>query len=313
MKMEYSILWIEDEPHSVAGVKRQIEDFLRDNNFIPEIKFVTNMAEAEQVINEMAKLYDIVVSDLNLDDHHNSEGIQLISNLREKEYLGDIILYSSSSLRDVLNQSISDMSSTSPLIGVHIVEGRERELEGAVEEFIRFFIKKNLTIESTRGFILAEVSYIDTVISGYLLSELLTNDNDRLKSVINNVLPHSVIRHTNTRLRQSRVSDDEYTQANSVLDAFKLSAEHHIGSVTSTSLCKILSEYLELDSCSYQGSPPEDIGPYERLIHIRNDFAHKTNTRLQELYDDLGRTTSDIRRQFISHRELLREKGLSLD
>jgi hypothetical protein len=97
MKMKFKILWVEDQPSSISDKKEAIEEFLKENNFDPDIEMIDDIEHIETILDEKIKDdVDIIVTDNNLKDDGDDifNGLSVIKKIGEKGVLVDVLFYS---------------------------------------------------------------------------------------------------------------------------------------------------------------------------------------------------------------------------
>ncbi|MBR1784919.1 MAG: response regulator [Bacteroidales bacterium] len=163
MNLKYHILWIENEKDWVESVEDQIQDYLEDLGFLYEKMLV---AKEEKNINYSD--FDLILMDLNLADQPN--GAELISKIRDLGVYTDVVFYSASGIEELR------------------AKGRDKELEGVfysgrtpetafvnrVKAVIYATLKKVQDLNNLRGLVMAEVSELDAMMDGIILSHFNT-------------------------------------------------------------------------------------------------------------------------------------------
>src|SRR5690606_29613176 len=90
MKLEYNILWIDNDlpGYIERGDVNDIEDFLTERGFEPNIEKVFDEADLDQFIDKHK--YDLIISDFNLE---NTTGGRVIERIRNEKQLDTEILF----------------------------------------------------------------------------------------------------------------------------------------------------------------------------------------------------------------------------
>ncbi len=155
MKLEYKILWVEDNPISIRRDKRLIKEYIEDLGFECEIQEINNFSSFEDDIGyDNTSEYDLLLIDLDLGNQETKdEGNTIITKIRDEKVYTEIVFYSSQ--YEELNRKLNE----------HFVEGiftsSRNELEDKVRQIIDITIKKTQDINNLRGLIMAEVSELD--------------------------------------------------------------------------------------------------------------------------------------------------------
>ena len=160
MKLNYYVLWIEDDNSWFDTTSQLFEEIIISYGFNPKIERKKSLDEvADELKNNGLKKYDIFLIDFKL--RNSKDGDTIIDFLRDKDIYTDIIFYSSD------KQSIVDS------IKEHLFEGvyhsDRKEVEDKFEKVFKTTIKKIEEINSMRGLIIGETSELDAIIEECLI------------------------------------------------------------------------------------------------------------------------------------------------
>lgn len=160
MKLNYYILWVEDDNSWFSTTSELFGGIIDDYGFHPVIERKKSLDEVvEELVGNGLKKYDIFLIDFKL--RNSKDGDSIIDFLRDKNVYTDIIFYSSD------KQSIIDS------IKEHLFEGvyhsDRKEIEDKFEKVFLTTIKKIEEINSMRGLIVGETSDLDAMIEERLL------------------------------------------------------------------------------------------------------------------------------------------------
>ena len=166
MKLDYYVLWIEDDDSWYETTSALFSDNIDEAGFHPILE---RKKSIDEVIGEFAqnglKKYDILLIDFNLKNSENGDAI--IDFLRKEEIYTDIIFYSSD--KHLIIEAVKE----------HLFEGVYHSDRKDIEDkFIKVFkttIKKIEEINSMRGLIVGETSDLDSIIEE-CLQKLLFNE-----------------------------------------------------------------------------------------------------------------------------------------
>ncbi len=160
MKLNYYILWVEDDNSWFETTSELFKETILDYGFNPIIERKVSL---DEVIEEIAisglKKYDILLIDFNLKD--SKSGDSIIDFLRDKDIYTDIVFYSSD--KSLILESVSKHQ----FEGVYHSDRKEVE-----DKFVKVFkttIKKIEEINSMRGLIVGETSELDSIIDELLI------------------------------------------------------------------------------------------------------------------------------------------------
>ncbi|MBI2004298.1 hypothetical protein HYS72_02425 [Candidatus Pacearchaeota archaeon] len=94
--MKFKILWIDDRPSSIKSSKNQIEEFLKEKGFEPDIEMIQDVENIKKILDEKINgEVDLIVTDNDLDEEFN--GLDVIKKIGEKKALIDVLFYSTPS------------------------------------------------------------------------------------------------------------------------------------------------------------------------------------------------------------------------
>ncbi|MCB9195077.1 MAG: hypothetical protein H6600_09465 [Flavobacteriales bacterium] len=159
MKLNYYILWVEDDDSWYTTTSELFGEIILDNGFNPQVERKKSLDDViEELTHTGLKKYDILLIDFNL--RNSKDGASIIDYLRDNQIYTDIIFYSSD------KQTIVDS------IKEHLFEGvyhsDRQELEDKFGKVFKTTIKKIEEINSMRGLIVGETSELDALIEEHL-------------------------------------------------------------------------------------------------------------------------------------------------
>ncbi len=254
MKLNYYVLWVEDDDSWFKTTSELFSETIIDYGFNPIIERKKNL---EGVINQIVasglKKFDIFLIDFKL--RNSADGDSIIDHVRNSDIFTDIIFYSSD------KQSIVDS------IKEHLFEGvyhsDRKELEDKFEKVFKTTIKKIEEINSMRGLIVGETSELDALIEEHLSTYIQSpfiNEFDCDKFVKTEIFESSEKR--TQKLKQ--IYDEEgITAVFKSFDAIK--KWKLLRGILKKNLDKnkYIAEFIELNK-NYN----------TEVIDIRNKFAH---------------------------------------
>lgn len=191
MKLEYKILWIDNDDKIYKDHQSIIEDYLTDLGFTPIIEKGGDYQAFDKFESDL-KQFDLFLLDYKLDGKQN--GNEIIKNIRDEHSIyTDVIFYST--LPEEVRQRIYE----DKLNGVYYTSRKFDEFEEDVISIIDVTIKKVQDVNNLRGLIMAEVAELDRIketilkkyseknqcgtIENYLIEKLNKSYNDNLKKV----------------------------------------------------------------------------------------------------------------------------------
>lgn len=196
MRIEYRLLWVEDDTSWFETTKELFADTLEDLGFKMIVKRCRNLEEVKvEVERDNLKEYDLLLIDFNLGNNANGTGYDVISFIRsisETPILTDVLFYSSA----VENVRSSMLEHS--LEGVYSVD--RRYIEYKFELVVKTTIKKLQEVNTMRGLIMAETSDLDDLMIEIIDKVLETDIAPQLENYIKRIMKESL--KTNIKLLQ---------------------------------------------------------------------------------------------------------------
>lgn len=173
MKLEYKVLWFEDQFDEIEDDIARFQDLVREHGFIPIIQKRSSVTveEIEEIAAQLDTYnpYDLIIFDYNLGSG-NADGVSIAKSLRSKIYT-DMIFYSGKvpdELRTLLYEEKID--------GVFIIH-RDNFFED-IQLLIEDHIKKMSDMNNVRGVVMSATSAMDTALRDILKGRLEGLDPD---------------------------------------------------------------------------------------------------------------------------------------
>jgi len=206
MKLQYKILWFEDQFDEVQGDIERLEELIREYGFMPEVVRRNKVSDAE--IDSLSEHldsynpYDIIIFDYNLGSD-STDGLSIAKKLRATIYT-DMVFYSG-----VVPRELRRYLFENDVDGVFVV-GRQNFYDD-IEPIIEDHIKRMSDINNMRGVVMSATSTMDI-----LLRKKLTNKiNDLDKEDVDRIF-HEVRVRLSKRLKDQ---NDKIEQLNNLTDA----------------------------------------------------------------------------------------------
>lgn len=153
MKLEYKILWIDNDDRIYEDHQEAIEGYLDDFGFSAVITKVANY-DAFTSLAIILKDFDLFLLDYRLDGPRN--GNEIIREIRDTHSIyTDVVFYST--VKDDLRNRIYEDN----LNGVYFTGRAYEEFQEYVINVIDVTIKKTQDVNNLRGLIMAEVAELD--------------------------------------------------------------------------------------------------------------------------------------------------------
>jgi len=294
MKLEYKILWIDNDLQSYIdnGSVKDVEDFLIERGFEPVIEKIFDEADLEKYIGRHD--YDLIISDYNLE---NTTGDVIVEDIRIKRQLDTDILFYTAQGSYKNNPEVKERLAFIERLTFQV--GRETLLE-KIEKVIELTLKKLLELNATRGLITALTSELDVEIHEMVMH--LVDKQQVNEEALNEIVNSKVVEPMARRLESFWEKYDGF--------------QNHFHRIDAVKKWEIFRDLLKPIKV------PQEIGAFlkvnktyqDDVIEIRNKFAHSKaeiiDGRLM-LKGQLGKEdfTFDndacvlIRRRLIEHRK----------
>ncbi len=178
MKLQYKILWFEDQFGEVEGDIERLKALVREYGFLPEIIRKNKISEDEiDLLSDKLYTYnpyDLVIFDYDLGTG-SANGLSIATKLRATIYT-DMVFYSGKVPDDLRKLLFDDK-----VDGVFIVH--RPTLYDDIEPIIEDHIKRMSDINNMRGVVMSATSSIDILLRKSLLEKINGLGDDETKEV----------------------------------------------------------------------------------------------------------------------------------
>jgi hypothetical protein len=160
MKINYQILWVEDDPSWYNTTLELLKNTLEEEGFELISERKSNIDEIRTMVaNDGLQKYDMLLVDFTL--KNSDSGDEIIKYIRDNDVFTDILFYSSAI------QNVTDSMHKYGLEGVYIAD--RKEIETKFEVVFKTTIKKIQEVNAIRGLIVGETSELDVEIEKLIL------------------------------------------------------------------------------------------------------------------------------------------------
>lgn len=254
MKLNYYMLWVEDDDSWYSTTSELFSETVTDFGFHPIIDRKKSLDEVSaELASTGLQKYDILLIDFKL--RNSKDGDSIIDYVRDNSIFTDIIFYSSD------KQSIIDSIKENLFEGVY--HSDRNELEDKFEKVFKTTIKKVEEINSMRGLIVGETSELDALIEEHLDNYIQSPfiDNFDCKKFVNEKIFQKAV--DKTEFLKQKFSEEGITGLVSYIEAIRkwelLRGILKVNKAHNTYIPEFLKQ-----NASYQSE----------VIEIRNKFAH---------------------------------------
>ncbi len=304
MKIEYSILWLDDKKSDIIedNYAEELQNFITNEGFEPNINLVSNEEEFFKHLNDS---YDLILTDyhLNETDGNSRDGDKIIEQVREQNVNTEIMFYSAQGdVADTIKKDRITFVDTRKISGtVHY----EKIIEKA-KDLISLTIKKFQQIVPMRGLLIQEASNLENEMLEIIIKYLDKKNSDSVK----NAIFDSLISFYGEKASKS----NEYKEKNRIDKILKDPLL-----ISSSQRAVAISQILDDESKA------NFINDFKNeIIKMRNEFAHakyvKDNEKGVEYFQTkAGDITFDaelcktIRVNLIKHKKNISDLDQSID
>lgn len=255
MKLEYKILWIDNNERIYTDHQAIIEDHLLNLGFTPIIEKGKDYDAFDKFEGSLEQ-FDLFLLDYKLDGEKN--GNEIIKDIRENNYT-DIIFYST--LPEEVRKKIYD----DKLNGVYYTSRNFEEFEDDVLGLINVTIKKVQDVNNLRGLIMAEVAELDRIKEKIIHTASIKISDKSLEKYTLDKIKNSAKSNTSKAQKHlDQISDVSFEVLFS-----------DIGFVDSNKKAMTIGEALEKLGINIPVDKKTFTEPYiQDILYKRNLFAH---------------------------------------
>lgn len=288
MKLDYKIIWVEDkiDTKPFLALKESVENHLKDEFFNVSIETAEDFEEFKKKYEEN-ETFDLIITDLNLNESHGSEVIDFVRD--EKHILTEIFFYSANS-----ELTRTQLINSSRITFHQMDEGNAyRELGTSIIDLIDLTISMFQNIVAMRGMIMQETSSLDLKMENIVKSQLKNPKLSEftspvLENIFDNIFTNASEKYKKAKSRKAKEILKDNILFNSSQKIFALGE-----------ILNVLKE--ENFSEDYT----------KEIINIRNQFAHSElkkdkngnayfKVKNEEIYFD-KKLCKDIRKNINKH------------
>ena len=265
MRINYKILWIDDQINGFLNRKDDINSYIKNMGFNPIINYYSGIQQVENEREDYNK-YDLIISDFGLkkgvEGKEDETGADFIDLIRKRKVYTETILYSANNIPD---KEIVEKYGYLDRVTVH--RGAIRDLNDTICSLIDITVKKTLDITSLRGLIMSETTSIDASI------ERMLNNLYKHKELDGHVNP--LIEDISNYIEASKVKSLKELKTKRAQNKYKDIVENY-NIFTATHKYSLLRKIIKLlpDENGFFSDIDNKIKNYGKIIEERNDFGH---------------------------------------
>lgn len=259
MRLDFNVLWVDDQPNAVNAQIERIKTQMEDEGFRFRPTQCKSLAEVEQLIAEgvFQDEVDLILVDWDLGgDVH---GQDVIARVRQVAQYKDVVFYSAQTPARELRKLAFDGG----LEGVYCANR-----EGLVDEVLGVFeslVKKVLDLDHTRGIVMGATSDID-----HMVKTCLAQAHNKLDDKGKDKFVEEALRRITEKVENVAKQGEKIKKAPSVEALFKA---HMV--FTSDDRLRMLATILEMEAFGAHADAKVTIKSYrDDVVPHRNVLGH---------------------------------------
>jgi len=298
MRLDFNVLWIEDQQNNVRSQKAKMESSIKNEGFRLNVKFASSIDEGRKFLSDgiYGDHIDLILMDYDLGPGmKGDEGLWVVRNIFPYK---DIIFYSARA------QDLANLVATQKVPGIFLSD--REDLPDSVNGIFEALIKKVLDIDHSRGIIMGVTSDIDALICESLIQIFDGCATEKQEEIRSNIIKK-------LEEIEKKVPSTIATIKKSITHVSDLFEYHAI--YTSNERVQLLrkSRKIKEATLSIGEDIDQKISDYSsKITPLRNDLAHvhtKVDGFSRKLFDRKGNElTSDkmkeIRLMLLEFQEL---------
>lgn len=179
MNTTYNILWFEDIDDSFLTLSRRTIKYIESKYLVANIKRIKG-AKSFRIEEFDLNDYELIIVDFRLEN--DTYGFEVIEKIREKQYVNDILFYSSYGPQ-ILEKAMKEYG----LQGVFICDRNHKDILDLMKMLIDKSVKRSEDIINMRGIVLDSVSEFDNSLKT-ILKEIHRHGSEKEKQYLHKKL-----------------------------------------------------------------------------------------------------------------------------
>lgn len=277
MRLDFNVLWVDDQPARVASQIKKITLQMAEEGFDFKPRQCTTMDEVEKVISEHVFTDEIDLILVDWDLGNNIHGEDAIDRIREIVQYKDVVFYSGEATVTELRQKAFDKK----LEGVYCAS-RDHLIDEVIGVFDSL-IKKVLDLDHTRGIVMGATSDID-----HMVNSCLSLAHDKLDDAGKAKFTEEALRRVADQVKNVVKQGEKIKATPSVEALFKA---HML--FTSDHRLRMLASILGMDEFAAHADGVATVEAYrEGVVHDRNTLGHAVlvpQGKPNSVIDDTGK------------------------
>lgn len=277
MRLDFNVLWVDDQPNYVASQSKSITQQMANQGFDFRPKLCETLDKVGAQISDDVFTDEIDLILVDWDLGNNEYGEDAIERVRKIVRYKDVIFYSGQATVTELQQKAFDRR----LEGVYCASREELTYE--VIGVFESLIKKVLDLDHTRGIVMGATSDIDDMIKTCLTLAHNKLDEEGKAKFIKDALERVNIQVANIATQGERLRSSPSLEA--LFNAHML--------LTSDHRLRMLASVLDMKEFEAHAGGAVTVREYrEHVVHDRNTLGHAVlvpEGKPNSVFDDNGR------------------------
>lgn len=295
MRIDFNVLWVDDQPDRVSAQIKAIAKQMEEEGFSFQPKLCQSIDEVHKslAVDVFTDEVDLILVDWDLGK--GVRGQDVIAEIRAKVQYKDVVFYSAQTAPDELRKLAFDAG----LEGIYCAAR-----SGLVDEVVGVFeslVKKVLDLDHTRGIVMGATSDID-----HMVSACLAHIHDKLDQAAKKQMISEALQRIDERIKDLTKRATKLQAATTISEL----CEAHI-IFTANDRLRALSRALEMEDLKIHSGAKEAVAAYmKHVVPDRNILGHQVlvpEGKPQVLIDGNGKQmnvheTRELRRLILTLR-----------
>lgn len=259
MRLDFNVLWVDDQPEHVAAQIKGIAKRMDEEGFHFKPKLCKTIEDVQKVIKDdvFTDEIDLILVDWELEG--GAQGQDAMTVIREIVHYRDIVFYSAQN--DVA--ALKKLAYERGIEGIYCATRQD-----LIEEVLGVFdslVKKVLDLDHTRGIVMGATSDIDQMVKDCLIAIHGKLDDAGKKAMLEEAL-----QRIDKKLKDLDKQIKKLKTATTVMDVFEA---HH--AFTANDRLRMLKDLLKQETFKSYSEASVTVGRYiDEVVPERNSLGH---------------------------------------
>lgn len=267
MRIDYRVLWFEDNASSYSTKKAFVKDIVENFGF----NFVEprNEVDGSNIETIPYSMYDLIIADMSL--ANGSTSIKLMDAIRKKSVFTEVLFYSSNG-----EKAVREELAKYDIDGAYCSGRDNDDFEYKVREVIYTLIKKTQDLNNLRGLVMAEVSELDSRMTSFIEKYFIEQGSETKTTAFKKHLVKDVEKAIKKKLTESEKCDKLCKHKWSGLTINEIIQDFDFDASRKARTVKLIIDEEKYPYDAKNGSFSEDYRI--DMLNMRNNLAHCVST-----------------------------------